>query len=76
MVSLTLDKSGKEEADGDDDDEDDSSSFEDLSADFLYSKFRFVIVDCRLNILQKEVALPHCISFEVLAASQAEQLIT
>ena len=63
MVSLTLDKSK------------DESSFEDLSADFLYSKFRFVIVDCRLNILQKEVALPYCLSFEVLAASQAEQLI-
>ena len=45
MVSLTLDKISKE------DDDDDESSFEDLSTDFLYSKFRFVIVDCRLNIL-------------------------
>ncbi len=68
MISLTLDKGGK----GDEDDDGSESSFEDLSTDFLYSKFRFVIVDCRLNILQKEVALPHCISFEVLAASQAE----
>ena len=38
------------------------SSFEDLSTDLLYSKFRFVIVDCRLNTLQQEVALPHCLS--------------
>lgn len=50
------------------------SSFEDLSTDLLYSKFRFVIVDCRLNTLQQEVALPHCLSFEVVAASKVEQL--
>jgi len=52
------------------------SSFEDLSTDLLISKFRFVIVDCRLNALQQEVALPHCLTFEVLAASKAEQLKT
>lgn len=28
------------------------NSFEDLSTDLLYSKFRFIIVDCRLNTLQ------------------------
>ena len=50
------------------------SSFENLSTDLLYSKFRLVIVDCRLNTLQQEVTLPHCLTFEVLAASRAEQL--
>lgn len=46
----------------------------DLSSDLLYSKFRFIIVDCRLNTLQQEVTLPHCLTVEVLAASKAEQL--
>ena len=46
----------------------------DLSTDLLYSKFRFIIVDCRLNTLQQEVTLPHCLTVEVLAASKAEQL--
>ena len=46
----------------------------DLSTDLLYSKFRFIIVDCRLNTLQQEVTLPHCLTVEVLAASQAVEL--
>ena len=66
---MTLDKSKDQQQQSE-------SSFEDLSTDLLYSKFRFVIVDCRLNILQQEVALPYCISFEVLAASQAEHLVS
>ena len=49
-------------------------SFEDLSTDILYSKFRFITVDCRLNTLQQEVTLPYCLKFEVMAASRAEQL--
>ena len=51
-----------------------ADSFEDLSTDLLYSKIRFLIVDCRLNTLQQEVSLPHCLKFEVVAASKAEQL--
>ena len=31
-------------------------------------------MDCRLNTLQQEVSLPHCLRFEVVAASKAEQL--
>ena len=51
-----------------------ADSFDDLSTDLLYSKMRFLILDCRLNTLQQEVSLPHSIKFEVLAASKAEQL--
>jgi hypothetical protein len=45
-------------------------SFEDLGNDCLINQIRFIAIDCRLNQLREECALPHALSFDLTSSTQ------
>lgn len=47
---------------------------EDDSHDFYYEKIRFLIVDCRLDTIQKESLLPNSFEFQIPSECNKEYL--